>query len=74
MKTILQDSNGNKSSKRIAGISTLSMAAAMACILFGYSIAKPIGDPETAMNVINGLLMTGGALLGVGVFEKLGKK
>lgn len=71
---LLQDSKGNVSSKRIAGISTLLTAVIMACVLFGFSIVKAIGDPDTAMSVINGMLMAGGALLGVGVFEKLGKK
>lgn len=71
---IFNDGKGKLSSKRISGISMLAMAGIMSAILFGYSIATKIGDPETAITLIQGFLVTGGALLGVGVFEKFGKK
>ena len=71
---ILEDENGNISSKRIAGFITLSLALAMGGILFGFSIQKAIGDSQTALSVINTMLVVGGGLLGVGVFEKFGAK
>jgi hypothetical protein len=73
-KTILQDANGNISSKRIAGVCTLATAGIMAGILFYFSISSGVKDPDTAIRIINGFLTTGGVLLGVGIFEKVGKK
>jgi len=69
MKGITEDKNGDRSSKRVAGISILAAAGVMAVILFSFALVKSIADPDTAKSVINALLLTGGGLLGVGVIE-----
>ena len=72
--SILTDSNGNKSSKRVAGFIVLGMGLIMAAVLFSASIVKKVGDPDTAMSVINTMFITGGSLLGLGIAELFGKK
>jgi hypothetical protein len=38
-------------------------------VLFIYSLSKGAADGVTALNIINMFLITGGSLLGVGIFE-----
>ena len=73
MNGVLSDGNGNKSSKRITGISMLCGGGAMCIILFIFSLSKTVGDPDTALTIIKTLMIAGGGLLGVGVFEKIKK-
>lgn len=65
----LNDSNGNRSSKRLFGSVILSIAIILCLVLFGYSLLSGAKDPQTAMSIINMLLLMGCALLGIGVFE-----
>lgn len=70
MNDYLQDSKGNKSSKRLCGSILLLMGVLFSIILFYFSLHKNASDPITAMNLINMFLISGGSLLGIGVFEK----
>ena len=65
----LNDANGNKSSKRLFGSIILSTALILCLVLFGYSMITGAKDAQTAMSVINMLLLMGCSLLGIGVFE-----
>jgi hypothetical protein len=66
----LQDSQGNKSSKRLWGSILLGTGILFSGILFCYSLFKGAADAATALGIINIFLISGGGLLGVGVFEK----
>jgi len=66
----LQDSKGNKSSKRLWGSILLSIGISFSVILFAYSLYKGAADATTALGIINMFLISGGGLLGIGVFEK----
>jgi hypothetical protein len=75
MNCYLQDNHGNKSSKRLWGSILLSFGIIFAMILFCFSLTKGASDPQTASNIINIFLYSGGGLLGIGTFEKiLGKE
>ncbi len=39
-------------------------------VLFVYSLSKGAADAATALGIINMFLISGGGLLGMGVFEK----
>lgn len=71
---LLQDKDGNTSSKRVAGfiISGIGLIALLA--LGVVSMFQKIEDPGTAMESFKTILIVGGGLLGVGVVEFLGKK
>tara|TARA_R110002012_G_scaffold215674_5_gene386715 strand:- start:2798 stop:3028 length:231 start_codon:yes stop_codon:yes gene_type:complete len=66
----LQDSKGNKSSKRLWGSILLIIGIIFSGILFCCSLFKGAADAATALGIINIFLISGGGLLGVGVFEK----
>ena len=66
---MLQDSNGNTSSKRIWGTILLSLGSLMQIVLFIFAIKWGVKDPATASNVATGLILTGAGLLGIGVLE-----
>ena len=67
---ILQDKNGNMSSKRVWGSILLSSGIFFSSILFYFSLFRGTSDPNTALGIINIFLISGGGLLGIGVFEK----
>ena len=68
------DKAGDPSSKRIAG-SIILLSGLLLLLTVGIiSIFKIIGDPTTAIQVGNTLMLTGGSLLGVGVLEGIGDK
>ena len=69
MAGFLEDSKGNKSSKRLCGIILVGFSLTLALILFIISIYKPIGDANTALRIVEVLSMVGGGLLGVGAIE-----
>jgi hypothetical protein len=74
MSKLLEDKDGNKSSKRVAGF-IISGVGLIALLALGIvSIFHKIEDPSTAMESFKTILIVGGGLLGVGVFEFLGKK
>ena len=66
----LQDSKGNKSSKRLWGSILLCSGIIFSTILFAYSLYRGAADAATALGIINMFLISGGGLLGIGVFEK----
>jgi len=70
----LQDSKGNKSSKRLWGSILLATGIIFSTILFAYSLYRGTADAATALGIINMFLIAGGSLLGIGVFEKGIKK
>jgi hypothetical protein len=70
----LQDSQGNKSSKRLWGSILLSIGILFSMILFGFSLVNGAKDASTALGIINIFLIAGGSMLGIGVFEKAIKK
>jgi hypothetical protein len=70
MNKYLQDTKGNKSSKRLWGSILLSTGIIFSIILFYFSLFKGASDSITAMNLVNMFLISGGSLLGIGVFEK----
>jgi hypothetical protein len=74
MNKLLEDCNGNKSSKRLLGATLLCTGILFSILLFAFSLFKSAADASTAMSVINVLLLSGGGLLGIGVFEKVIKK
>jgi hypothetical protein len=71
--TTLQDSFGNKSSKRLWGTISLSIGVAMKIALFVCSLFIVVKDPATASTASDTLMYTGGALLGIGVVEHFAK-
>ena len=74
MSKILKDQNGNTSSKRVAGFIISGVGLALLLLVGVMSIFRPIADPGTAMEAGKTILIVGGGLLGVGVFEFLGGK
>lgn len=73
-KKMHEDSNGNKSSKRLWGTILLVLGCVMKTILFAAAIKWKISDPATAMGVSSTIMYTGGGLLGIGVAEYWGRK
>lgn len=67
----LEDTKGNKSSKRLWGSALLSMGVLFSAVLFICSLISGAEDPSTAFEIINSFLITGGSLLGIGIFENL---
>lgn len=65
-----QDSEGNRSSKRIAGTVIAGVGGLFLLVVGVVSIFRRIADPQTALEVGKLLMLTGGGLLGVGVVEK----
>ena len=65
----LEDANGNKSSKRLWGSIVLGTGILFSVVLFIYSLSKGAADAATALGIINMFLISGGGLLGIGVFE-----
>jgi hypothetical protein len=70
-KGFLQDSEGNMSSKRLAGFMLIFFGIVMALILFYRSLYFPIANSQTALDIICYFLSIGGGLLGIGVFENI---
>ena len=68
---ILEDKEGNKSSKRVWGSILLSTGIASSLVLFFVSLTKGAGDPTTAISIINAFLFSGSGLLGSTAFERL---
>ena len=74
MKSINEDHNGNKSSKRTSGLTLIGMSVLMGAVLFTFSLLKKVADPETTMTIIKTFLTAGGTLLLGGVVELWAKK
>jgi hypothetical protein len=68
---ILEDKEGNKSSKRVAGSVLLLTGIIFSLVLFFISLTEGAGDPTTAISIINAFLFSGSGLLGSTAFERL---
>ncbi len=68
----LEDSNGNQSSKRLAGAFCLLNGSLMKFILFIYGLRHITAIPfERLDSCADGLIYVGAALIGSGLFELL---
>ena len=74
MSKLLEDSNGNLSSKRVAGYGCLGAGILMLIIGGFVSMKWKLEDTLTFIEVGKVLCLTGGGLLGIGVAEFFGKK
>lgn len=74
MSKLLEDKDGNASSKRVAGFVISGVGLTGLVFLGIYSIFNVIKDPSTAMESFRTILYVGGGLLGIGVLEFLGGK
>ena len=74
MSGILKDQNGNTSSKRIAGFIISGVGLVCLVTLGIFSMFQKIEDPGTAMEAFKTILIVGGGLMGISVFEFLGGK
>jgi hypothetical protein len=70
-RKFLEDSKGNKSSKRLWGSILLVIGTLFSIILFFYSLKIGAKDADTALGIINTFLISGSSLLGIGIFEKV---
>lgn len=64
MGTMLQDQNGNTSSKRIIALVSFIISCVLA--LVALTVAK---NPEIAVDLVNAYLLFSGGLLGISVAE-----
>ena len=71
---MLEDANGNKSSKRIIGTVALCLFFLIVSVTAGLSVAKGSDIGSNARDLVVSMGAIGGGLLGAGVFEKLTKK
>ncbi len=67
---IFTDSKGKLSSKRVIGILCFAIAIIMGVHLYVMSTILMVSDASTAIQIVEGFLMAGATLLGVGIFEK----
>ena len=74
MSKLLEDSNGNLSSKRVAGYICGGIGLAGLVAVGVVSIFRTIEDPGTALESFKTVLIVGGSLLGIGVAEFFGQK
>ena len=66
---LLQDHKGKKSSKRLYGSILISAGITFAIITYIFALFWGLKDPSTALNIVQLFLVTGGCLVGSGVFE-----
>ena len=66
---MLEDQNGNLSSKRVSGFIILMIGLSLLTTGGVLSIFREIKDSEVFLSVCKVLMTTGGGLLGVGVLE-----
>ena len=71
---LLQDVNGNTSSKRIFGAIGISLYYAMSSVIAIYSVYTGNDIGVNAVNLVSGIGYTGTALLLGGIVEHFGKK
>ena len=71
---LLQDSDGNASSKRVAGFILLGLYAVIGSIVAVYSVYTGNDIGGNAVTLLNGFGLTGGGLLASSVVEKFAVK
>ena len=70
---LLSGANGEKSSKRIAGLFLLVIGVGFLSVLAYKSYSLIVPGAETIIKVSNSMLFMGGGLLGLGIFERFKK-
>lgn len=69
-KGFLDDSNGNKSSKRLIGSVLVGCGLVMKFILFGWGIGHEFANELTELDgIADSLIYAGAGVLGIGVVE-----
>ena len=71
---LLTDAAGKRSSKRVCGILLLVIGTVFLMLTGILALIGNIGDPQTALTAGQSIIYLGGALLGLGVFERIGKE
>lgn len=71
---LLEQSPGVKSSKRLFGACMVSAGGVLLLAVGISAIFRTVADPATALDAGRALIITGAALLGVGVLEGIGNK
>lgn len=66
----LEDTYGNKSSKRLWGSILIGVGILLSIVLFFYSLKCGAKDAATALGIIYMFFISGSSLLGFGIFEK----
>lgn len=72
--TMLQDADGNTSSKRVVGFSMIGFAMLLALILFIVCGFLEVKNSATMIEIIDSFLYAGTSLLGIGVLERFAPK
>ena len=73
MNDYLQDTSGNRSSKRLWGSIILATAIVLSTIAVITSVFVGNIIDDNVVSILQGLFLTGTALLGFGVVEVFGK-
>ena len=73
MNDYLQDTLGNRSSKRLWGSIILATAIVLAIIVVITSVYLGNKVDDNVVSILQGFFLTGTALLGIGVVEGFGK-
>ena len=73
MNNYLQDTSGNRSSKRLWGSIILATAIVLAIMAVITSVHVGNRIDDNVVSILQGLFLTGTALLGFGVVEVFGK-
>lgn len=71
---LLQDNDGNTSSKRVLGVIALGLYLIIGSIVSIYTVNTGNDIGANAVTLLNGFGLTGATLLSVGVAEKFAKK
>jgi len=74
MTDIFEESPGVKSSKRTFGAALVGSGGVLLLAVGIVAIFRKVVDPATALASGKALIITGAALLGVGVLEGIGRK
>lgn len=73
MNNYLQDTSGNRSSKRLWGSIILATAIVLSIIVVINSLHVGNRIDDNVVSILQGLFLTGATLLGFGVVEVFGK-
>jgi hypothetical protein len=74
MAKMLQDQDGNVSSKRINGTLLLWIGIIMGVITWAVAIFHPLGNARAAMEIVAIFIGMGGGLDAAGIFDGVFKK
>ena len=68
-----EDSEGNQSSKRVAGFLMVTFAMGLAFMVFVFSFFQELRNTDVILDVIHLFTFSGAGLLGIGVIENFSK-